>query len=175
MGIKLRKPKFTKSDAAIPIGGVSASVINGLVHEGGHYLAATALGYNPSFGYDRENVFGLRTYISRMPESTLDDKIIVLGAPAAELTSAFALSVLSGGIKNPFLRYSAKMTSTFLGMAPFIETLLSYFLRAGNDYQKLAQSGIGYEITIPATFAMGLMNAYVAWKDNLSSSRRHTP
>lgn len=155
MKLVLRKPDdFDKSLVA---GLVGMLVIGTPAHELGHFITAKILGYNPQFGRPSPLEVGVKLNTNPPP---LEDVVITGAGAASEYTVAFSLGILSNHIKNRLLRYSAKMTSTFIGLSPFVYNLLSPY----GDYQRLEANGIGREITLPLTLGMALLNAYVAWR-----------
>lgn len=156
--------------------GLLANLFANPIHEGGHFLAAKALGY----GAHMEGLLPWNshpmTQIPGLEESGFGDNLITLGAPLAEYATAITLSSVGKRISNRFLRTSAKVASTFLGFEPLLYSVGSYFDQVGSasDYVVLAKNGIGYEITIPAAAVLGLANAYFAWREKPRQNRRST-
>lgn len=163
--------------ASISIGFLVNTFITTPIHEGGHFLAAKALGYNAHIVNLINPFEGSYTDFSGGSNSSFDFNAIALGAPAAEYAFAIALSSAGKKMKNHLLRTSAKITSTILGFEPLRYSVGSYFSNPRaytDDYSQLATRGIGYEITIPVALVLGLANAYFALREKSPQTHQHT-
>lgn len=153
-----------------PILGFALTPIMYAVHDIGHYIGAKLVGGNPEFLYG--NFTNLEDYSVRFnftEYSIANDIISLLSAPVAEYSFALVIGYLGRKLertKHDTLKDASKFLSSLGSWFPFIYSVQSYMTNS-RDYQRLADLGLPYNITIPITLLLGVGFSYYNFKEEL--------
>ncbi len=147
-----------------------------LTHEAGHYLPSVALGKGLTMAFQKglpfaeneEKYYDVLLPADIFPENSQsaivdpEAAIIAGGGPVFEYAYALGLGLLSRRIKNPFVNYMGRMGSTLIGFRPLAYAISEIDFPLA-DFGLLDYYGVGPEMTVPATLALGLVNASLNW------------
>jgi len=107
--------------------------------------------------------------------TAFDSLLVSTGAPIAEYSVALGLAFLGRQLdrtKHRTLKEVTKFASSLMSWAPFLYSEGSLITQSG-DYQNMANLGLNFYVTIPATFLMGTVITYYNFIEQVPTLENH--